>query len=260
MKKYLKTNNISIIIGYFLAMVLGSLLGILIICNIAASKYNITLFEATNILSLKDISNLDPNALNAYYFMQSWNNLLSYILIFTIVIFFGRGYLVADFKKLIAKKKHTLLYLGLAILGVGLLYGTSVFFSWLSSLVSDVTSSENQNSFEGMVANGYGSIVFISVVILAPISEELVYRKSIFSFFKDKKIWYIPTLISGLIFALPHMLTTQESFLVWTILFCSYFLSGIILALIYHFSDDNVLISTICHILNNLLAFLLIIL
>ena len=240
MKNYLKTNNISVILGYLIAMVLGSFLGILIICNIAATKYGITLSEATNLLTLKDLNGLEPSMIKAYYFMQSWNNLLSYVLIFGIVVFFGRGFF--------------------AILGFGLLYGSSVLFSWLSSLVSNVTSSENQNSFVGMITNGYGPIVFISVVFLAPISEELVYRKSIFKFFKEKKLWYIPTLISGLVFALPHMLTTQESFLVWVIFFFSYFSSGVILALVYHFSDDNVIVSTICHMLNNLLAFLLIVL
>ena len=261
MKNYLKTNNISVILGYLIAMVLGSFLGILIICNIAATKYGITLSEATNLLTLKDLNGLEPSMLKAYYFMQSWNNLLSYVLIFGIVVFFGRGFIVEDFINLKSENKLNLLYsICFAILGFGLLYGSSVLFSWLSSLVSNVTSSENQNSFVGMITNGYGPIVFISVVFLAPISEELVYRKSIFKFFKEKKLWYIPTLISGLVFALPHMLTTQESFLVWVIFFFSYFSSGVILALVYHFSDDNVIVSTICHMLNNLLAFLLIVL
>lgn len=261
MKNYLKTNNISVILGYFVAMVLGSFLGILIICNIAALKFGITLNDARNLLTLKELNDLDSNMINAFYFMQSWNNLLSYVLIFIFVVFFGRGFIVEDFKKIKKKNKLNLLFcLGLALFGFGLLYGSSVLFSWLSSLVSNVTSSENQNSFVGMITNGYGPVVFISVVFLAPISEELVYRKSIFKFFKDKKLWYIPMLISGLVFALPHMLTTQESFLVWVILFFSYFSSGIILALVYHFSDDNVIVSTICHMLNNLLAFLLIIL
>lgn len=261
MKKYLKTNNISVILGYFIAMVLGSFLGIIIICSVAASKFDLAVTDAINILSLKSLEGLDANAVKAFYFMQSWNNLISYILIFAIVVFFGRGFIVEDFQKLKKQKMLTnLLYLGIAVVGFGLLYGSSVLFSWLSGLVSNVTSSENQDSFVGMIKNGYGAIVFISVVFLAPISEELVYRKSIFKFFNDKKLWYIPLLISALVFALPHMLTTEESFLVWTILFLSYFASGIILALVYHFSDDNIIISTICHMLNNLLAFLLIIL
>ena len=53
---------------------------------------------------------------------------------------------------------------------------------------------------------------------------------------------------------------TSTYALVWVIFFFSYFSSGVILALVYHFSDDNVIVSTICHMLNNLLAFLLIVL
>ena len=152
MKNYLKTNNISVILGYLIAMVLGSFLGILIICNIAATKYGITLSEATNLLTLKDLNGLEPSMIKAYYFMQSWNNLLSYVLIFGIVVFFGRGFIVEDFINLKSENKLNLLYsICFAILGFGLLYGSSVLFSWLSSLVSNVTSSENQNSFVGMI-------------------------------------------------------------------------------------------------------------
>ena len=65
MKNYLKTNNISVILGYLIAMVLGSFLGILIICNIAATKYGITLSEATNLLTLKDLNGLEPSMIKA---------------------------------------------------------------------------------------------------------------------------------------------------------------------------------------------------
>ena len=130
MKNYLKTNNISVILGYLIAMVLGSFLGILIICNIAATKYGITLSEATNLLTLKDLNGLEPSMIKAYYFMQSWNNLLSYVLIFGIVVFFGRGFIVEDFSNLKSKNKLNLLYsISFVILGFGLLYGSSVLFS-----------------------------------------------------------------------------------------------------------------------------------
>lgn len=259
MKEYLKTSNVYVILGYLVGLVLSSLLGMLIVCNIASALYDIPSKEAINLLSVKTLEGLSQNKIDAYYFMQSWNNLLSYFVIAIIVIFFGRGYLYEDVLDLKKNKMKNFLYVGYAILGCALLYDFSVLFSYLAGLLSDTNSSANQTSFELMIENGYGAIVFFSVVFLAPICEELVYRKAIFKFFKNKKQWYLPLIISSLVFALPHMITTKEGFLVWVILFISYYVSGLILGLVYHFSNDNIYISVLCHMLNNLLAFLLII-
>ena len=78
MKNYLKTNNISVILGYLIAMVLGSFLGILIICNIALRKglvmeyanlplvYRILIFIAAWLM----IAGFDDKSLLLYAIME----------------------------------------------------------------------------------------------------------------------------------------------------------------------------------------------
>lgn len=260
MKKYLQTNNISVILGYVFALIMGNLFGIVVFAGIASSKFDIEVSKILNLISQTDISNLTLVELDCYYFCQSWINTFTYFIIIIFVLFFARGFIKTDFFKLKDYKKNNLKYVLYSFIGFGLLYGTSVLFSWLVSLVSKTTSSQNQISIEGMILNGYSVITFITIFLLAPIAEELVYRKAIFKFFENKKNRVIPILVSALCFSLPHMLSAEESFIVWFLLFLSYFSCGIILSLVYELSDKNIFFSILAHMLNNLLAFLLIVL
>ncbi len=260
MKNYLKTNHIFVILGYAAALLFGNLLAIVIFTGIASAKYDITVSQIMNMLSNKDISELNQIEHDCYYFCQSWINFFTYFTIIILVLFFARGFMKTDFLKIKEYKKKNFRYLLYSILGFGLLYGSSVLFSWLVSLVSKTTSSQNQIGIEGMILNGYAFITFITIFLLAPIAEELVYRKAIFKFFDNKKKRIIPIVFSALCFSLPHMLAAEESFVVWLLLFLSYFACGVILSLVYELSDRNVYYSIFAHMLNNLLAFLLIVL
>lgn len=260
MKKYLQTNYILVIFGYIFGLLMGNLLGIIIFAAIASFKYNLGVPTVMNILGQTDISSFSTNELDCYYFCQSWINTFTYFIIVIIVIFFARGFLKTDFLKIKSYKKNNFKYIIYSLVGVGLLYGSSVFFSWLVGLLSKTTSSQNQLSIEGMILNGYSIITFITIFLLAPIAEELVYRKAIFKFFENKKHRIIPILVSSLCFSIPHMLSTEESFIVWFFMFLSYLSCGIILALVYELSDQNIYYTILAHMLNNLIAFLLIVL
>ncbi len=100
--------------------------------------------------------------------------------------------------------------------------------------------------------------MFVAVVICAPIVEELVYRKAIFSFL-DKKPIAVAYIVSIILFTLPHMLTTSfQQPLQWFLISIPYLISALMLCVIYHVSGKNIYASWFTHMINNLVSFILI--
>ena len=117
--------------------------------------------------------------------------------------------------------------------------------------------SENQKTIELSIANGGAVWMFFAVVVFAPVVEELIYRKAIFKFLEKKNIVF-SYVVSVFCFTLPHMLTTNfNPPSEWFLLCIPYFVSGILLAGIYHLSGKNMFVSWFVHFMNNLLAFIL---
>lgn len=86
--------------------------------------------------------------------------------------------------------------------------------------------------------------VFLSVALLGPIVEELLFRGLVFNFAKKIKGGYFPIIISSLCFGLWHEEPVQ---IVYT------FLMGIVLGLIYE-RTKTLFYPIIIHILNNFLS------
>lgn len=262
MRQYFKTHYFFIILGYLIGMIIGSLLSIVILYNVASSLFDIPFSECSKILMLESLKDEPQNVVDCYYFIQSWSNFISYLVVFIITVFYARGYFKEDFRDIKKSNKKKKIYnIILALCGCVLLYYSSYFFTFIANKITgqENSVSTNQSSFENMILNGYGIIVFFAVFLLAPVSEELVYRKSIFKIFERFNVkWFIPIIVSALIFAIPHMTSTKMS-VVWPIYLLSYLTSGLILSFVYHFSNKNIYVSILCHMLNNLVAFLLII-
>lgn len=92
---------------------------------------------------------------------------------------------------------------------------------------------------------------YLHMVIIAPVLEELVFRKAFMAMFftRDNKLnSFLSILCSGLIFGLLH-----EASISWFLLFYSF--SGFILAYIYR-SNRDIRLAIGVHSLNNLLSLL----
>ena len=166
-----------------------------------------------------------------------------------------RNHLVNDFKEI---KEKPIYFTVLAIISVILFYGISILVSYCIDKLVGV--SNNQSLIEGMILNGGAIPVFFAVVIFAPIVEELIYRKAIFHFFKNKHI-IVSYIVSSVIFALPHMISTPiENITDWLLMCIPYLVSAILLCLIYHLSKKNIYVVWIVHMINNLVTFILILL
>ena len=100
--------------------------------------------------------------------------------------------------------------------------------------------------------------MIISTIFLAPVIEELIFRKVIFHYTKKYSI-VASYLISIILFTLPHMISSSISnFGVWALQCVPYMVCGGLLCLIYHKSGFNIYSSICAHMLNNALAVVLV--
>lgn len=144
--------------------------------------------------------------------------------------------------------------------GFGLLL-ISYIWGIISSFISpEVTTNENESSIRTIIS-ALPVAAFLFVVVFAPITEEITYRLGIFHNIK-KKNKYLAYIATALIFGAIHV--SWESFsemskpeIINELLnFPSYILSGAYLCYVYD-KEDNLIPSTIAHMTNNGIAFLL---
>lgn len=180
-------------------------------------------------------------------------NLVIYIVMFIPLVIVGWNYLTEDFSEYKNNQKPRIIQ----SLLFGLLFTGVVYL--VDLLVSKVGTSNNQEVIEDMFS--YKSLIFpmvLSVVVFGPVVEELIFRKAIFNLFKNKH-WIIPIIVSSLLFALPHMLSTNNvSAIKWLVLLVPYLISGLMLGVIYKISNENIFVTIIAHIVNNIFAVILI--
>ena len=130
----------------------------------------------------------------------------------------------------------------------------------LSLLIGSSTTSENQAGIEQAFQGG-AFFMFITVVILAPLVEELVYRKAIFSVFKNKKVAFN---ISLLTFAFIHLISELIALIVGgftlmglvnvLVLAIPYVAMGAFLTYIYKKNDENVVLVILLHAFSNFIS------
>ncbi len=99
----------------------------------------------------------------------------------------------------------------------------------------------------------------LTLIVVAPLLEELEFRALIFKTFNKTKP-VIPILISGLLFGLMHLDYTNLFVDFRELLYLPlYLVPGIGLAMIYHYSNRCIYINVIIHMAINLLSFISII-
>ena len=254
-KELSKTNPISVIVVYLMSYLFATLLISIIVSFTIGSQNGLTLKEAFTIQMTK-ASLLDEKNLSIYYQMQAYTNVFSYLVMVILVSFIGRKYLKDDLKKNKSYKTILLIILCAFIFSLANI-GITNLSTLIISKISDEGTSANEAIIENMVKYGNSIPVGISVILLAPLTEELVYRCSVMELSdKLKPIYQI--LISGLIFSIPHMMSSVGySFNVFLILELVYLIDGILLASIYYIFNKNVYASLASHTLSNTIAFIL---
>lgn len=160
----------------------------------------------------------------------------------SIIVYIFRKTLIQDFK-VFKSKWLSLLETGVTYWVIGL-FIMMISNLIISNLLSGALASNEQNVRNLLTAFPIISIIMTS--LLAPLTEELIFRKAFLDVFKNK--WsYI--LISGIIFGSLHVVLTLESMyeLLYLIPYCSL---GIAFSYMYY-ETKNIIVPITIHMLHN---------
>ncbi|WP_025724640.1 CPBP family intramembrane glutamic endopeptidase [Acholeplasma granularum] len=147
--------------------------------------------------------------------------------------------------------------------GTGILYvlAGNLAIGLVNSLLSKILQvpeqiSANQLAINLMLKSPYFIFMLLSAVILGPIVEELVFRKSFFGLIKNKN-WALVT--SSLVFGLIHVTTEllTGDIRVAIVSGLPYIGAGFIFGYIYLKNEKNILIPILAHMGYNLVSVLI---
>ena len=182
--------------------------------------------------------------------------LIVYVLAFIPIFILSFKWIKEDFKRLSLNKKKTKWIL----IGVAMVYGANIVVSIIFSILGIGDVAGNQAAIESMVSTNVSTIIIliITTVFLAPILEELVFRKSIFNLCRHNT--KLGLFLSSLIFGLIHVVTPAISagsyygFITQAMFLIQYAAMGVAIGLSYVFSNRNIAVSISVHLINNLIS------
>lgn len=118
-------------------------------------------------------------------------------------------------------------------------------------IITDGKLAENETAVRSLI-DAYPLYMAFSVMVYAPVVEELVFRKSIRAFINNKWLY---ALVSGLVFGGLHAISSITDYLslLYLIPYCSL---GIIFGLLYY-KTNNIFSTIIVHSIHNTIAFIL---
>lgn len=253
--EYSDSHYLKLILIYFVTMYFGaSIAQILVMLS-----YNIFYDLPKSYISADGLTVLTEHYQD---FVNLWTQIGVYSIIFVVLVYFLRKVFVND---LLRSKNNIKLTLKKAALGIVYVYVASYICNFILTMLKVVDQSENQNAIVDMLGSSQKFAVMIYcliLIVIAPIVEELIFRKSIFGFLRKfnltntKKI-----IISGVLFGGIHVATsilvmiiesapTVEIF-TEVLLGIPYIVMGFVLGYIYSESDENVVVPTLVHMFNN---------
>lgn len=159
-----------------------------------------------------------------------------------------RKYKIVDNEKVVKSNflVTSLIYIAAAIAAYFLFIILTIILSVLYKVLGTNDNPKNQESIETSFLNGsiwFKMASFISIVAIAPITEEFMLRRGIFHSFKNK---WIGITLASFMFALLHVSSD-----IW--LFFSYFTSSVVWSFTLMFFK-SALPGTISHFMSNFIA------
>lgn len=171
--------------------------------------------------------------------------IIPYIMLLAGVVIIMRKDLKKDFSKKWDKKFF--ITVGILFCFVFFIneFGSQVLGSIITHINVETTTSENQQLFEALMKIASGSIGITALI--GAVLEELVFRKAMMSFIKNRKV---AIFVSTLTFASMHLSGFGVSEM---IMFTLYLALGFIFSMIYEKTQD-VRYGVCVHFLNNLVG------
>ena len=131
-------------------------------------------------------------------------------------------------------------------------FGIMIASNLLIAILTKGQLSQNEETVRGLI-DKYPLYMTFQVMLYAPITEELIFRKSIKDFITNKKLYII---ISGLIFGGLHVITSITSNPLSYLYLIPYCSLGFVFAYLYQ-KTDNIFSTTVAHSFHNSLALLI---
>jgi len=188
-------------------------------------------------------------------FVASFGNLIMYLLLNAIGFYILKDEIKTDFENY--KKKNNKFFE--IIKGYLILLALGFIGNYILMIIGYYNTTINQQVIEELMQSKY-MIIIIITVLLGPIIEELVFRKSFFNLFV-KRWEFSPILtliISSILFASIHVIFNIEDNLLELLLMIPYFIQGLALGYLYIKSDYNIFLPLNVHIFSNLISVIII--
>ncbi|MGD9604842.1 MAG: lysostaphin resistance A-like protein [Bacilli bacterium] len=152
--------------------------------------------------------------------------------------------------KLFFSKANFGKYIGIILVGFIAINVAIVGLAEIFELLKIEGTSENQSIVESMLSYDSKIFMIITTILLAPIVEEIIFRKLLFGVVEEK--FHLPPifaiLISAVIFAAIHAV---DAF------FFQYLALALIIAGSYAYSKNNIFVPIGIHLINNALSVIL---
>lgn len=176
---------------------------------------------------------------------------LTYMPLIVILFYCLRHDLVKDFKEFIKNIKHNLVIVGAAFAGM---YALTIVVTIIYEVLGVTGESANENIINLLLDSPGKWLMIISVVVFAPIVEEIIFRK-LFIDTCEEKFRLKPAfaiIISTVLFAFIHVTDLESLKFIF-----QYMALALPICMAYHYSNNNIFVVTIIHIINNLMSVLL---
>jgi|GEM_PF-6116324 len=180
---------------------------------------------------------------------------LNYLVLLISLILILKPVIKIDYKKTLTKGLNVFILKSLVCLGV--MIAATVVVSQITNLVAQQIgyhgNSNNQLSIEQMFTTSNMWILLITVVLVGPIVEELVFRKALHGIIRGK--WQ-KIAISSVVFALIHLIPEMLALNIQGVLFNlpGYLVPGMMFGYFYERYDRNVFIPITAHVMLNLIS------
>lgn len=201
---------------------------------------------------VSDYKVIDYTGTTLTAFYQSLYQFIIYAILLVVLYRLLKTELVYDFNqfKLIKNQWFVVIAVGYLYVLLGNI-ASNYISKFLSGLFkTPIAESINQMTIVRMLHSNGVIFIVLSAVIIGPIVEELIFRKSIFGLIKNPKV---ALLVSSVVFGAIH-LTGEASITTALINGVSYFTMGAIFGYIYLKNNKNIMAPIAVHILVNLIS------
>ena len=173
---------------------------------------------------------------------------LTYMPLMVVLFYCLRHDLVKDFKDFIKNFKRNLGIIGGAFVGM---FALSYIVMFIYDTLGVLGNSNNENIINLLLDSPGRWLMIISVVVFAPILEEIIFRK-LFIDTCELRFKLNPTIaiiISTVLFAFIHVTDLESLKFIF-----QYMALALPICVAYHYSNNNIYVVTVVHIINNFLS------